>query len=109
MTPEGSEAALPENGEIVLEGVAPLGLLPRLGRVCVACEWSAKEGRDRVCRFNPPQVGFIGVPVIRPSFPGRPPEQGIQIQTMTQSPIVRDDQWCGQFSAGNIGQGLPAR
>src|SRR5215467_7539322 len=31
-------------------------------RACRTCKWSEMEGKDRVCRFDPPKVAFIPVP-----------------------------------------------
>ena len=78
-----------------LNGMKPF-LKPTL-RVCNQCAFSVKEDRDLVCRLNPPSVGFVAVPATQPAILGRPAQHGIQIQTMTQFPVVREDQWCGQF------------
>jgi hypothetical protein len=89
-----------------LNGVAPFRpgatIVTGHQRSCAACGFSMKEGLDRVCRFNPPQVTMIGVPVVRPpAVRGQPPQQGLELKSFTQFPIMQDSQWCGQFVARN--------
>lgn len=76
-------------GATILSRVAP--------RQCSECEFCVREDKDLVFRFMPPQVGFIPVPVMQPGLPGRAPQQGISITAMTQFPVVKGNQWCGQF------------
>lgn len=63
-------------------------------RSCAACVSSAKEGEDRVCRAKPPQVFMFLIPVMSPIRPG---QQGMAPKSVTQFPVVQDDQWCREF------------
>lgn len=67
-----------------------------VSKLAPACEFSVKEGQDRVCRYHPPQSTFLAVPGMQPGPLGRP-VQGIAIRPFCGFPIVRDDQWCGQY------------
>ncbi len=80
-----------------LEGLGRI-VLParRVERACSACDLSAKEGNDRVCRARPPTVQMFMVPAMMPG-PGGRPQQGMQITSQTGFPVMRDDQWCGEF------------
>lgn len=75
-------------------------LQPRLSKMevrsCYSCDSSAKEGSDRVCRKRPPRVFGFMVPQIVPGPSG--PRQGMGFQSVTQFPIMQDDQWCDDFS-----------
>jgi hypothetical protein len=73
--------------------------VPKLSRVCAGCQNSAREGKDRVCRFEPPKVFMFMVPTMSRPLPGLAPQQGFQITTQTAFPVVRDDQWCSKFHA----------
>ena len=87
-----------EQNDGPLSGLVPFELpRSRLARSCAACEFGVKEDKDRVCRKNPPQVSHLAVPMVQPGTVVRPPQQGIQIISQTQFPVVRDDQWCGAF------------
>lgn len=72
--------------------------LPNRERCCAGCRFSAKEQKDRVCRFNPPNTTMFMIPIAGPPMrPGMPPQQGMQVQTQTWFPVVVDSQWCGKF------------
>lgn len=78
----------------------PVKLLIRVRR-CDNCGFSAKEGKDLVCRFNPPQVTFLLVPTqITVGTPNGPRmQQAVQPMNHTGFPIMRPDMWCGRFEA----------
>lgn len=67
-----------------------------LDRACASCDFSAKEGKDRVCRFEPPRPFMFMVPMMQSPMPGLKPQQGFQITTHTAFPVVRDDAWCAK-------------
>ena len=69
----------------------------RRNRACAACEFSVKEQNDLTCHRMPPQLTFMGLPQQVPAALGRPGGSGIAIQNFTGFPIVRPDQWCGEF------------
>lgn len=66
-------------------------------RACAACEFGVKEQADLTCHRMPPQSTFLGLPQQMPSTLGRPGGGGIAIQNFTGFPIIRPDQWCGEF------------
>jgi hypothetical protein len=71
---------------------------PKFARACASCAFSVKEDADLVCRRHPPAVTMTAIPVIRPSpIRGGPPQQGMELKSFTQFPVMRDDQWCGEF------------
>lgn len=89
---------------VVLDGLNGIGRLvlksgAKRSRVCAECTFSAVEGKDRVCRVDPPKVFLFMVPVVAPSGLGLngPRQQGMQIISQTAFPVVRNDQWCGKF------------
>lgn len=90
--------------EIDLTALKPLnGMKPLVLRAerCDTCRFSAMEKKDRVCRFNPPQLTFIGIPTQQmvPGPQGLQRAVGIQAQACTSFPMVQADQWCGQWQA----------
>ena len=64
-------------------------------RACASCEFGVKEQSDLVCRRHPPQVTFLALPGMVPTPQG--PRQGFQIVPHTSFPIMRPDQWCGEY------------
>lgn len=91
-----------ENGEHVdLSRIMPAGGLTapksHLERVCAQCAFATKEGRDRVCRLDPPRVFGFMVPVMVPGPRGM--QQALEFRSYTQFPVVQDDQSCGRFEA----------
>ena len=70
-------------------------------RSCVTCEFGVMEGKDRVCRANPPQATVIAVPVQQdiPGPQGMRRVQGMQMQVHAVFPPVQDGQWCGRYAA----------
>lgn len=70
-------------------------------RVCSNCRFRFKEGNDLVCRYNPPQVTFLVVPVpVTVGTPNGPQvRQGMQAVPHTSFPIVRPELWCGRFES----------
>lgn len=94
------------NGEHVdLGNLAPvkstgnlLRPVPNRERACAQCACSAKEGRDLVCRFDPPKVFGFMVPTVVP-VPGRPGQmqQALEYKSYTQFPVVQPDQNCHKF------------
>jgi hypothetical protein len=80
--------------------VRPRTILTPARRSCRECDYSAMEGPDRVCRFNPPQVTFIAVPgqkaVNTPQ--GMRTVPALELKNFTGFPIVQHEQWCGQFA-----------
>jgi hypothetical protein len=98
MTSESETVELPDG----LKEVKPFDgsrIVPVIARACSICVYSAIEGKDLVCRRNPPQVTFMAVPGIVPGPLGKP-QQGMQILPFTTFPIVRKDQYCGEFGHG---------
>jgi len=85
----------PLNGLGTLAPVKSSLLLFKARGTCAGCEFSAKEGVDRVCRFEPPEVFMFLVPTMVPGTRG--PQQGLSPQSFTQFPIVQDGQWCGRY------------
>lgn len=67
----------------------------KLTRSCAACDFSAAEGKDRVCRRQPPHVQMFAAPEMVPGPKGM--QQMMAIRTHAAFPVVRDDQWCGEF------------
>lgn len=87
---------------IDLSSLQPVRIVvPKIARACVACTSSATEGRDLVCRRNPPQVTFLIVPGPVTMVPGpggrAQPQQAMQAVPHTAFPVMRPDQWCGMF------------
>jgi hypothetical protein len=90
---------LMEDDVIDLGGLEPVGWMRvrnLIERVCAQCAFSVKEDKDRVCRVEPPRVFMFMVPVTQAPVPGLRPQQGFQITSHSQFPVVRDDQWCGK-------------
>lgn len=85
----------------VVNGISPWVPPPLVAkkdmRSCLGCRDSDVEGKDRVCRHDPPKVFMFMIPVMQAGIPGMRPQQGMQIQSNTQFPVVRDNQWCGKF------------
>jgi len=79
-----------------LQGLGSLKL-PSRERACAQCEFSAREQTDRVCRKDPPKVFLFMLPAGGPGALQRPGQAPMQIITQTCFPVVRDDQWCGEF------------
>lgn len=82
-----------------LQPIAPLTpegrlIRPTMRTTCAGCEYSAKEGPDRVCRIDPPKVFMFLLPQTIMSPKG--PTQGVMPQSFTQFPVVQDGQWCGK-------------
>lgn len=68
-------------------------------KLCSNCAYSEMEGKDRVCRFDPPKMSFIPIP-IQTQMPGpRGPMMvnGIEVKNVSGFPVVKDDQWCGKW------------
>lgn len=86
---------------IVLEGLNRLAIrsAAKVETACAQCRFSAKEGKDRVCRFEPPRLSMFMIPIMKPPVPGLSSQQGLQFVTQTGFPVVRDDQWCGKFES----------
>lgn len=91
------------NGEPVnLAGLSPvdtlLRSLPKRDQVCGQCLASAKEGRDLVCRYDPPKVFGFMLPTVAP-VPGQPGrmQQALEYKSYTQFPVVQPDQSCRKF------------
>jgi|SRR5215467_2135480 len=65
-------------------------------RACRTCKWSEMEGKDRVCRFDPPKVAFIPVPtqqrVVHNGQGMTIP--GVEVRPVSGFPMVQHDQWC---------------
>jgi hypothetical protein len=89
------------NDAIDLSAVKPLLSGVARPRACCSCEFSATEGKDRVCRFEPPKMAFIPVPVQQtvPGPNGLQRVQGMQMTVHSGFPVVQDTQWCGKFMA----------
>jgi len=100
-----------QNNEVLTVGSIDLGdLLPvkpntvtlvRPAGSCRECSYSHMEGKDRVCRFNPPQVTFIAAPdqQVQQTPQGPRVVQVVALRNFTGFPIVQNEQWCGQFAA----------
>lgn len=93
--------------DINLTGLSPVTLPQRItipsakvAHACKDCRFSATEKPDLVCRFNPPQVTFLVVPVpVTVGTPNGPQvRQGMQAVPHTAFPVVRPDLWCAQFA-----------
>lgn len=83
-----------------INGLETLQPVPKFipGRtLCGCCDYSAKEGQDRVCRFDPPKVFMFPLPTMVPTPRG--PQQGTELKTFSAFPIVQDGQWCGKAIA----------
>lgn len=79
----------PFNGTRIVQAVV---------RACESCHYGVKEQADLVCRRSPPTQTYIALPVMGPPLVrGGPPQQGMKIQAFSGFPIVRNDQWCGEF------------
>lgn len=90
--------AIPEAPPLPLSNLA--FALPNRERCCAGCRFSAKEQKDRVCRYDIPHTAMFMVPVMGPPMrPGAPPTQSMQMTTQTWFPVVVDSQWCGKFEA----------
>lgn len=87
-----------ESEQIALGEVKPFNGTSHIlkGRgTCAGCDFSAKEGNDRVCRYEPAKVfGFL-VPIMVPGLRG--PQQAAEFKSWTQFPVMADGQWCGRF------------
>ena len=84
-----------------VEGLDSLGLqpfVPKRFRACASCEFGVKEGNDLVCRRNPPQSTFLAMQTMVPGPMGRL-VPGFEIKPFTGFPVMRPDQWCGEYSA----------
>ena len=66
-------------------------------RACASCEFGVKEGNDLVCRRNPPQSTFLAMQAMVPGPMGRM-VPGFEIKPFTGFPVMRPDQWCGEYS-----------
>ena len=90
--------------DLDLSAVKPLAA-PSLetGRACRACRWSCKDGADLTCRRAPPQMTHLAIPVMAPAHSGLLGRGGpngvpqLAIQVYASWPVVRPDQWCGEF------------
>ena len=71
-------------------------IIPVVARACEGCKWSATEQNDLVCRRHPPQVTFMAVPQMVPTPQG--PKQAMMAKAFTGFPVIRRDQWCGEFA-----------
>ena len=70
---------------------------------CHRCRWAVKEQADLTCHRNPPALTYLALPAPQPKMlPGLPqrPSMGIAIQAFSGFPIVRGDQWCGEYAVG---------
>lgn len=70
-------------------------IVPVIKRACEACRWSFIEKPDMVCRRNPPHVGIVLAPQMVPTPQGM--KQAMAPMPVTSFPIMRRDQWCGEF------------
>ena len=65
---------------------------------CGACRFMVKDGGDLTCRFNPPQVTVVIGPLPQgPRLAGPNGQPAIGPIPFTMFPMVRPQQWCGQF------------
>lgn len=64
---------------------------------CRTCRFSEMEGKDRVCRYDPPKMQFIPIPTQqRIAGPNGQPMtvQGVEVRTVSGWPPVQNDAWC---------------
>jgi len=68
-------------------------------RLCRTCRFSEIEGKDRVCRFDPPKMSFIPLPMQQrvPGPNGPMMVQGIEVRPVSGFPVVQNEQWCGKW------------
>jgi hypothetical protein len=68
-------------------------------KACRTCRFSEMEGKDRVCRLNPPQVTFMAVPVPGTMMTPAGPRQvtNMEVRAFTGFPIMGNDQFCFQY------------
>lgn len=95
----------PEEGAPTLDGLQPFkspALPKRDPRACASCQFSAKEGKDRVCRFEPPKLFFFPMQTMAMG-PSQRPVPAMEPKFFTCFPIVMDHQWCGKFSMRDQG------
>ena len=90
--PDVAEPVLPING---VKRFVPVA---RIERACAVCRWSAMEQNDLVCRRLPPQVTFMQLAQMMQTPNGPRPTGAMQIVPFTSFPVMRKDQWCGEFS-----------
>jgi hypothetical protein len=83
--------------EIDLGGLKPLAVVQR--KACRTCMFSEMEGKDRVCRLNPPHITWIAVPSMQLVQTPRGPQQvpGMELRSFSGFPIVQHDQFCWQY------------
>ena len=70
---------------------------------CARCRFAVKEQNDLTCHRSPPALTYLALPTPAPKLlPGLPqrPSMGIAIQAFSGFPIVRPDQWCGEYAMG---------
>jgi len=81
------------SGSIVIPKFTPR----EVKRECRTCAWSAMEGKDRVCRFEPPKVAFIPIPT-QQRIAGPNGQMmtvgGVEVRPVSGFPVVQHDQWC---------------
>lgn len=74
-------------------------IVPVMSRACEACGYCVKEPPgDLTCHRMPPQLTYLALPTMQPGALGSRPQQGLAIQNYSGWPIVRRDQWCGEFT-----------
>lgn len=82
-------------------GLQPLAmgrikLPPKREKVCATCRFAEKVNAARECRIKSPSVTMIALPQMGADQRGQMVQQ-IGVQAFTQFPVMRDDQWCGQW------------
>lgn len=69
---------------------------------CGNCRWRHKPpppNNDTECRAHPPHASLNMVPVAQGPLARPSPMQGMQLQAFALFPLIRDDQWCGEWEA----------
>lgn len=68
---------------------------------CSRCRFAVREQADLTCHRSPPGLTYLALPsppVMTLAGLPRSPQMGITIQAFSGFPIVRGDQWCGEYS-----------